>query len=263
LQGHDWDEIDFLAELVRRTGCGLLLDVNNVHVSAHNLGFDATDYLHRFPAHAVTEVHLAGYSHDDQGALLIDSHDASIAEPVWALYQGLIERIGPRPTLIERDGKLPLRRAARRARPGPGNAGTNWRLVMNPSLRQFQDAFVDALQGRPAPQLAVLTEQPAFAVYRNTVLAGCVDALRANFPSVEQLVGPAWMGDAAAAYARQSPPSDTRLIHYGATFAAFLERRRRSTACLTWPMWRAWTACGTRPSASPAIPAWTSPNWPA
>ena len=107
LQGHDWDEIDFLAELVRRTGCGLLLDVNNVHVSAHNLGFDATDYLQRFPAHAVTEVHLAGYSHDDQGSLLIDSHDASIAEPVWALYQGLIERIGPRPTLIERDGNLP------------------------------------------------------------------------------------------------------------------------------------------------------------
>ena len=107
LQGHDWDEIDFLAELVRRTGCGLLLDVNNVHVSAHNLGFDATDYLQRFPAHAVTEVLLAGYSHDDQGSLLIDSHDASIAEPVWALYRRLIERIGPRPTLIERDGKLP------------------------------------------------------------------------------------------------------------------------------------------------------------
>lgn len=94
---------------------------------------------------------------------------------------------------------------------------------MNPSLRQFQDAFVDALQGRPASQLAALTEQPAFAVYRNTVLAGCVDALRANFPSVEQLVGPAWMGDAAAAYAQQSPPSDTRLIYYGATFADFLE----------------------------------------
>lgn len=91
------------------------------------------------------------------------------------------------------------------------------------SLSQFQDAFVDALQGRSAPQLAALTAQSAFAVYRNTVLAGCVDALRANFPSVEQLVGPAWMGDAAAAYAQQSPPSDPRLIHYGATFPTFLE----------------------------------------
>ncbi|MCG8293229.1 DUF692 domain-containing protein [Pseudomonas entomophila] len=107
LDGHDWDEIDFLGELVRRTGCGLLLDVNNVHVSAHNLGFSAPDYLARFPAQAITEVHLAGHSHDDQGTLLIDSHDARIAEPVWTLYRQLIQRIGPRPTLIERDGNIP------------------------------------------------------------------------------------------------------------------------------------------------------------
>jgi len=107
LYGHDWDEIDFLTELARRTGCTLLLDVNNVHVSAHNLGFDAASYLDRFPAQAISEVHLAGYSEDDQAALLIDSHDAAIAEPVWALYRHLIARIGPRPTLIERDGNLP------------------------------------------------------------------------------------------------------------------------------------------------------------
>ncbi|MCL8298509.1 MNIO family bufferin maturase [Pseudomonas mosselii] len=107
LQGHDLDEIDFFAELVRRTGCGLLLDVNNVYVSAHNLGFDAADYLARFPAQAITEIHLAGHSHDDQGALLVDSHDAAIAAPVWSLYHQLIARIGPRPTLIERDGNIP------------------------------------------------------------------------------------------------------------------------------------------------------------
>ena len=107
LQGHDWDEIDFLDELVRRTGCTLLLDVNNVHVSAHNLGFDAAAYLDRFPAQAISEVHLAGHAHDAQGVLLIDSHDAAIAEPVWALFRRLIARIGPRPTLIERDGNLP------------------------------------------------------------------------------------------------------------------------------------------------------------
>ena len=107
MEGHDWDEIDFLAELARRTGCGLLLDVNNVHVSAHNLGFDAAAYLTRFPAHAISEIHLAGHSHDAQASLLIDSHDATIAAPVWALYQQLITRIGPRPTLIERDGNLP------------------------------------------------------------------------------------------------------------------------------------------------------------
>ena len=109
IEGHAWDEIDFLAELVRRTGCGLLLDVNNVHVSANNLGFDAARYLDRFPAEAVLELHLAGHSRDPNlgAALLIDSHDAAIAPEVWALYRRLVERCGPRPTLIERDGNLP------------------------------------------------------------------------------------------------------------------------------------------------------------
>lgn len=94
---------------------------------------------------------------------------------------------------------------------------------MNLTLGQFQQAFVDALQQRGGPQLAALTEQPAFAVYRNTVLAGCVDALCANFPSVQTLVGPEWMHSAASHYAQQSPPSDVRLICYGETFAAFLD----------------------------------------
>ncbi|WP_449433272.1 HvfC/BufC N-terminal domain-containing protein [Pseudomonas putida] len=94
---------------------------------------------------------------------------------------------------------------------------------MNISLGQFQDAFIEALYRRPAPALAAITDQAAFAVYRNTVLAGCVDALCANFPSVEQLVGPEWMRAVATAYAQRSPPSDARLIHYGAAFPAFLE----------------------------------------
>lgn len=106
---HEWDEIDFLAELASRTGCGLLLDVNNVHVSANNLGFDAGGYVDRFPVDAVMEVHLAGHSLDPTlgEALLIDSHDEAVAPDVWALYRRLIERSGPRPTLIERDGNLP------------------------------------------------------------------------------------------------------------------------------------------------------------
>lgn len=109
IEGHAWDEIDFLAELVRRTGCGLLLDVNNVYVSARNLGFDAGDWLARFPGEAVMEIHLAGHSTDPAlgEALLIDSHDAPVAPEVWALYRQLVERIGPRPTLIERDGNVP------------------------------------------------------------------------------------------------------------------------------------------------------------
>ncbi|MDI1332480.1 DUF692 domain-containing protein [Pseudomonas sp.] len=108
LGGHDYSELNFLAELSQSTGCGLLLDVNNVHISAHNLGFDAASYLDAFPAEAVMEIHLAGYAKDPgDSALLIDTHDAPVADEVWSLYQRLIERIGTRPTLIERDDHIP------------------------------------------------------------------------------------------------------------------------------------------------------------
>ncbi|WP_343584812.1 DUF692 domain-containing protein [Herbaspirillum sp.] len=105
---HEWSEPEFLGELVRRTGCGLLVDVNNVHVSAANLGIDAAAYLAQLPADAIEEIHLAGHS-SDRGlpGLLVDSHDAAVAPPVWELYFGLLARIGPRPTLIERDGNVP------------------------------------------------------------------------------------------------------------------------------------------------------------
>jgi len=109
LQGHDYDEIDFLTELARRTGCGLLLDVNNVYVSARNLGFAAEAYIDAFPAALVHEIHLAGHAPDPAlgERLLIDSHDSPVCPAVWALFERLIHRIGPRPTLIERDGNIP------------------------------------------------------------------------------------------------------------------------------------------------------------
>jgi len=107
LEGHAWEEIDFLAELARRTGCGLLLDVNNAFVSARNLGASADAYVDAFPGEFVMEVHLAGHAPDAGSTLLVDSHDAPVAPEVWALYERLVARIGPRPTLIERDGNLP------------------------------------------------------------------------------------------------------------------------------------------------------------
>ena len=106
---HSWDEVDFLAELVHRTGCLLLLDVNNVQVSAHNLGFSADAYIDRFPGHAVAEIHVAGHSSDPLlgSGLLIDSHDAPVAPAVWALLNRFVARYGPRPVLLERDGNVP------------------------------------------------------------------------------------------------------------------------------------------------------------
>lgn len=109
LPGHEISEAEFLSALVTRTGCGLLVDVNNAYVSAHNLGFDARRYLATLPARAIVEIHLAGHAADSEapGALLIDTHGAPIADAVWALYRDLLDRIGPRPTLIERDSDLP------------------------------------------------------------------------------------------------------------------------------------------------------------
>jgi len=109
ISAHEGEEIAFLAELARRTGCGLLLDVNNVFVSANNLGFTPESYIDAFPGESVLEIHLAGHTPDPNlgQALLIDSHDAPVAAAVWRLYERLIARIGPRPTLIERDDNIP------------------------------------------------------------------------------------------------------------------------------------------------------------
>ncbi|MHA7970291.1 MNIO family bufferin maturase [Rhizobium sp. CAU 1783] len=105
------EETDFLAEVVRRTGCGLLLDVNNVFVASTNHGIDPRAYLARFPLDAVREIHLGGHSEatDDAGAaLLIDSHDTAVKDPVWALYEEVIDRTGPTATLIEWDNDVPV-----------------------------------------------------------------------------------------------------------------------------------------------------------
>ena len=98
-------EPEFFNELARRTGCGLLLDVNNVYVSAVNHGFDACAYLAAIPAAAVEEIHLAGFEETPQ--LLIDTHGRPVADPVWTLYRETLERIGARPTLIEWDTDIP------------------------------------------------------------------------------------------------------------------------------------------------------------
>jgi uncharacterized protein len=121
LPGSEMSELDFLREVVRRTGCGLLLDVNNVHVSATNGAFEALAYLNGFPVGAVGEIHLGGFAEDTDGEapLLIDAHGTPVAAEVWGLYARAIERAGPMPTLIEWDNDVPdfatLRREAARA----------------------------------------------------------------------------------------------------------------------------------------------------
>jgi uncharacterized protein len=102
-------EPDFLAEAAARSGCGLLLDVSNVHVSAVNHGFDAKNYLDAFPVQHVRQMHLAGFAEarDANGRFLIDDHGAPVSDEVWALYAHTLKRIGPCPTLVEWDNHVP------------------------------------------------------------------------------------------------------------------------------------------------------------
>jgi len=101
----EMSEGEFLAELTRRTGCGILFDVENLYVNARNLGVDAEAFIQAIPAEAVQEYHLAGYSERD--GCLVDTHDHPVYPEAWALYEFALQHIGPRPTLIEWDSDIP------------------------------------------------------------------------------------------------------------------------------------------------------------
>ena len=109
LPDRDMDEVPFVVEAARRTGCGLLVDVNNVYVSAENIGVDAEAYIGSIPADLIGEIHLAGFTIDEAAGerLLIDSHGAAVDPAVWRLYERLIARTGARPTLVEWDKDIP------------------------------------------------------------------------------------------------------------------------------------------------------------
>ena len=103
-------EAEFLDELARRSGCGLLLDINNMAVTAHNLGLDPADWLNELPGEAITQFHLAGHSRnllDDGSTILIHDHGSRVCREVWSLFDEVLQRFGPRPTLVEWDSNIP------------------------------------------------------------------------------------------------------------------------------------------------------------
>jgi uncharacterized protein (UPF0276 family) len=137
---HELQEAEFLCELVQRTQCGLLVDVNNAYVSASNVGGDAAAYLAALPTAAIGEIHLAGHSRDPgspECGLLIDTHAAPVSDAVWTLYAKLLARVGARPTLLERDDEIPAfdvlmqerDRAAALLAAAPGLAGEAYAIA--------------------------------------------------------------------------------------------------------------------------------------
>jgi len=124
--GAEMTEWDFLVQLARRAGCGILLDVNNIYVSAENHGFPAYNYLRGIPAELVGEVHLAGHTAVD--GILIDTHSAPVTDAVWTLYRDALGLLGPKPTLIEWDAELPsLDRLVAEATRADEQASLTWR----------------------------------------------------------------------------------------------------------------------------------------
>lgn len=101
----EMQEWEFLSELCSKTGCGLLLDVNNIYVSARNIRFDPAEYIRRFPMENVKQMHLAGHSKGEH--LLVDTHDQPVCTSVWELFEIAIERVGDVAVMIERDGNIP------------------------------------------------------------------------------------------------------------------------------------------------------------
>ena len=227
----EMSEIEFLTEIARRTGCGLLLDVNNVYVGATNHDYDPAAYIDAFPVEHVGEIHLGGHARqeDDAGApLLIDDHARETDDAVWALYRRLIARAGRRPTLVEWDNDIPawptlFAEAQAAEEPSCGSAAAM------PRFTEMQGAFAGAVRraDRDLPEgvTSHSAEAPTrrFNVYRNNFYASLIDVLAGRYPVVQRLVGEEFFRAMVKVYVEQEPPRSAMILAYGGGFADFLE----------------------------------------
>jgi uncharacterized protein len=239
-------EAEFLAELVRRTGCGILLDVNNLYVNQRNHGEDALAALAALPADSVGELHLGG--HLDTGDLLVDHHGDRVAAPVWALYRKALARFGAVPALVEWDTDLPpldvlLDEAetarklvlevraqevqALEVRAHEGRAPAPWTPAPGGAApAAIQQAFDAALFDRSSDAALVpwLKGDPArLGVYRGNLAANWQRALANAYPVLRALVGDDFFQGLASVYGRAHPSRDPDLNRFGAALPDFLD----------------------------------------
>ena len=238
-------EAEFLAALAARTGCGLLLDINNLYVNQCNHGEDALAAMAAMPPGVVGEMHLAGHLVTPEA--VIDHHGDRVAEPVWRLYQAALARFGAVPTLIEWDTDVPplevlLEEAgkaaalhARAAAPSPAAGEASGARAeageggVAPQLAQHQQLFAGALfDAQLAPQALALCAagrghvEHRYALYRGNQTAAWTKTLAAAYPVVLALVGEEFFGGLARAYGRAHPSDNPDLNHFGAHFSTFL-----------------------------------------
>ncbi|NNG24497.1 MNIO family bufferin maturase [Telluria aromaticivorans] len=265
-------EAQFLAELARRTGCAILLDVNNLYVNQHNHGEDALAAIAALPVGSVGEIHLAG--HLATPLALVDHHGAAVAEPVWELYRAALQRFGRVPTLVEWDADIPpldvlLAEAAKadqvaRDYPLPvpdafppqraGQAST-----ANDALAAVQQQFGNALfDHRHESSLEPFLSEGGIkrlSLYRGNLSAGWERALADAYPVIRQLVGEEFFEGLARAYGKATPSTDPDLAGFGLRFADFLAGFAPASAYpylpdmarLEWAVHRAWLAPDAEP----------------
>ncbi len=275
-------ETQFMAALARRTGCALLLDVNNLYVNQCNHGEDALAALADIAPGSVGEIHLAGHLVTPDA--LVDHHGDVVADPVWALYESALARFGKLPTLIEWDTDIPAlevllgeadkaatiaaRFDAHRAQrpaggPAPASGGAG--------LAAQQQAFADALFDPRAEALLLAQCKDGgsgrFALYRGNLTVTWDKVLSAAYPVLRELVGEEFFSALARAYGMARPSQDPDLNRFGDSFAAFLETFEHvadypylpDMARLEWALHRSYYAADT-PALDGAALAALSPE---
>jgi len=269
----------FIRELARRSGCGLLLDVNNVFVSATNHGFSALDYLSDFPLERVGEIHLAGHAEqsDDEGErLLIDSHDGPVADAVWTLFDIVLARCGPIPTLVEWDSRFPI---GPYSRPRPWRHRPSWIVTRRHSYSDrpmlpadicsrdprkkpsygaaFSGALIDPERATPncvaGPNGKTATKR--YNVYRNNVTVSLIEALASIYPAVQRNHRHGVLPGYGTLSRARKPASLSAAFEYGCDFPDFIERYEYARS-LPWladvaRIERAWLDCYHAADAEP------------
>lgn len=226
-------ETEFLAAVAARTGCGVLLDINNLYVNQCNHQEDALAAMQALAPQSVGEMHLAG--HLVTSDAVIDNHGYRVAEPVWALYEAALQRFGPVSTLIEWDTNIPAlevlldeaHRAREIANRSQGNSGAALPDVQLADAQQsFSNALFDAnAEARALPLFkgdAELAEQ-RFALYRGNLSTTWDKTLAGAYPVLQALVGEEFFGGLSRAYGKAHPSEDGDLNQFGAHFAEFLK----------------------------------------
>ena len=237
-------EPEFLNFLAERTGCGLLVDVNNIQVSAHNVGRDPLAYIEGLNSASIGQYHLAGYTEVERGGekVLIDTHDHSVYPEVWRLYRQALALHGTRPTLFEWDSDFPelsvllaecdkaeklseeFSIEVKQARIGfPMEAASSHsledELVDSKATAQYQELFLDKLlDGRANSPHATNAHQHRLWIYQNNMAAATQDYLAEVYPAVRGVVGADYFRQIAHSFVKANPPSQGNIHLYGENF---------------------------------------------